>query len=78
MVDVPIRDLQLHSREVIARVDAGERLTITRAGHPVAELRPVPRRPTTAATLLERWSKSPRVDPDALRADIDQLADNSL
>jgi prevent-host-death family protein len=78
MAEVTIRELRNHGGEVIERVEAGERLTVTRAGQPVAELHPVRRRPATAATLLERWSKLPKVDPSALRADIDQLLDSSL
>jgi len=78
MAEVTIRELRNHGGEVIERVEAGEQLTVTRAGQPVAELHPVRRRPATAATLLERWSKLPSVDPSALRADIDQLLDSSL
>lgn len=63
---------------MVTRVQAGERLTVTRSGRPVAELRPLPRRGLDAATLLERWRHLPQVDPDALRHDIDQLADPSL
>ncbi len=63
---------------MVTRVQAGERLTVTRSGRPVAELRPLPRRGLDGATLLERWRHLPRVDPDALRRDIDQLADPSL
>ena len=63
---------------MIERVIAGERLTVTRAGEPVAELAPVRRRPARAATLLERWSRLPAVDPVAFRADIDAVLDQSL
>ena len=78
MTHVSIGEFRNHGREVVERVEAGEQLTITRSGRPVAELRPVRRRSITAATLLERWSKLPSVDPAALRRDLDRRLDNSL
>ena len=75
---VTIRELRNHGGDVIERVIAGERLTVTRAGEPVAELAPVPRRAARAATLLERWSRLPAVDPVAFRADVDDVIDASL
>jgi antitoxin (DNA-binding transcriptional repressor) of toxin-antitoxin stability system len=78
VADVSIRDLRNHGGEVIDRVAAGERIIITRAGHPVAELRALPHRSPDPVTLLERWRTLPHVDPVALRADIDDLLDPSL
>lgn len=78
MVDVSIRDLRNHGGEVVDRAARGEQITITRAGTPVAQLRPLPPRPISAQQLLERWRRLPRVDPDALRADIDATLDASL
>ena len=78
MAEVTIRDLRNHGGEVIDRVVAGEHLTVTRAGKPVAELHPVPRKGMTAALFLERWSMLPPVDPAGLRADIDELIDPTL
>jgi antitoxin (DNA-binding transcriptional repressor) of toxin-antitoxin stability system len=60
------------------RVLAGESLTVTRAGRPVAELHPLPRPSLDAATLLQRWKNLPKVDPDELRRDIDEVIDPSL
>lgn len=60
------------------RVEAGERLTVTRDGRPVAELRPVRPRGMTAAALLERWRRLPALDAEALRNDIDAVIDQSL
>jgi len=37
---VTIRELRNHGSDVIDRVEAGECLIVTRAGRPVAELRP--------------------------------------
>ncbi len=45
---------------------------------PVAELRPLPGRALSAATLLARRRRLPDVDPAALRADLDRTLDASL
>ncbi|HYZ97227.1 MAG TPA: type II toxin-antitoxin system prevent-host-death family antitoxin [Acidimicrobiales bacterium] len=78
MSEATIRDLRNHGGEVIDRVRAGEQVTITRDGEPVAELRPLPRRRLTASALIERFRVLPPVDPDRLRADIDALVDQAL
>ena len=78
MADVTIRDLRNHGGEVVDRVSAGETVTITRAGRPVAELRPV--RPTgmTAATLLARWQRLPALDRESFARDLDVTIDPTL
>lgn len=53
-------------------------MVITRDGHPVAELRPLPRRPLAAAQLRARWRRLPALDPVALKRDIDAVVDSSL
>ncbi len=78
MDTVTIRELRNHGRTVIDRVEAGECLVVSRDGRPVAELRPLPREPLDAETLLERWRHVPSVDPEALRRDIDSIIDQSL
>ena len=78
MDTVTIRELRNKGGAVIDRVQAGERLIVSRDGHPVAELRPLRRKPLDAATLLERWRHLPQVDPEALRRDIDSVIDQSL
>lgn len=75
---VTIRELRNNGGVVIDRVRAGERLTVTRSGRPVAELCPLPRRGPAAAVLLQRWRRLPPVDPDALKRDIDDVVDPSL
>jgi prevent-host-death family protein len=47
MVDVPARELRNDVSSVLRRVEAGERLRITVSGRPVAELVPLPSRPTS-------------------------------
>ena len=78
MDKVSIRQLRKHGGYVVDRVQAGERLTVTRSGRPVAELRPLPRRTLDASTLLERWRRLPDIDPTRLRSDIDDLMDPAL
>jgi prevent-host-death family protein len=78
MAAVTIRDLRNHGGDVVDRVAAGEAVVVTRAGEPVAELRPLRRRGPDAATLLERWRHLPAVDPAALREDLDRVLDSSL
>lgn len=76
--EVSIRELRNHGGEVVDRVEQGGHAVVTRAGRPVAELRPIARPPVRAATLLERRRRLPAVDPDLLRTDVDDLLDGSL
>jgi prevent-host-death family protein len=76
--EVNIRELRNHGGHVVDRVAAGEHLTVTRSGKPVAELRPVERPAVKAEVLLERWRRLPHLDPDRLREDVDELLDPSL
>lgn len=78
MAEVAVRDLRNHGGEILNRVAGGETLTVTRDGDPVAELRPLPKRPLQAERLLERWRTLPAVDPAKLRADIDELLDPAI
>jgi prevent-host-death family protein len=78
MAEVTIRELRNDGGRVLDRVARGERLTVTRDGRAVAELRPLRRHPLRAATLLRRWHRLPRIEPARLRADIDVTLDSSL
>ena len=78
MSNVSIRDLRNHGGDVLNQVSHGETLTVTRGGKPVAELRPLDRAPLPAETLVRRWRWLPHVDADALKEDIDKLADSTL
>jgi prevent-host-death family protein len=78
MGQVSIRELRNHGGDVVDRAASGEEITITRAGKPVAELRPAAYPALSATTLLSRWARLPEVDPAALRADIDSLLDPRL
>ena len=78
MERVTIRDLRNHGGDVVDRVTAGETVMITRAGTPVAELRPLRRDALDATTLLGRWRNLAPVDPQRFRADVDAVVDQSL
>lgn len=78
MSEVSIRDLRNHGGDVVDRAAKGERLTITRSGKPVAELRPLEREPMSLQMILARRRHLPAVDPDQLRHDLDQILDQTL
>jgi prevent-host-death family protein len=77
MSKVTIRDLRNHGGEVVDRASRGEKIMITRAGTPVAELRAV-RPGLSAEVLLDRRRRLPEVDPTRLREDVDRLLDSTL
>ncbi len=76
--EVSIRELRNHGGDVIDRVVAGERVTVTRDGRPVAELRPLGRAPVPSQVLWRRWSRLPPLDVASFRCDIDRVLDSSL
>ena len=78
VAEASIRELRNHGGDVIARVAAGERIVITRDGEPVAELRPLPRRPLRTAALIPAFARLRAVDPGRMRADVDGVIDQSL
>ena len=78
VADVSIRDLRNHGGEIVERAERGERLTITRAGTPVAELTALPRAPIGLEVLRERRAHLPHVDSQRLRDDIDAVIEPSV
>lgn len=78
MAEVTIRELRNHGGDVVDRVAAGERLTVTRDGRPVAELRPYRSAPLSAAILLRRWRRLMILDARLLRGDVDGVIDPRL
>lgn len=74
---IPQKELRNHIGEVLRRVEAGESLTVTVAGRPVAELHPARRRRWLAgAALAEVWSgPSPRTMDDELASLDSSLVD---
>jgi prevent-host-death family protein len=75
---VTIRELRNRGGDVVDRASRGEQITITRAGKPVAELRPVDASALPADILLARWRRLPAVDPAALRSDLDEILDAAV
>lgn len=73
-MDVASRDLRNNTRAVLDRVEAGESVTITVGGRPVAVLQPVGRRPrwVTREEFLGQVVARP-ADP-GLRTDLRTLA----
>ncbi len=70
------RELRNDSASVLRDVQAGETITVTRNGTPVAELRPIPpRRFVPRRTIADAGRRAPRVDYARLRADLDAVAD---
>lgn len=75
MHQVAARELRNRTADVLRRVEAGEQVTITSRGRPVAELVPVRavrRRPIARAELVRRLSVA-QSDPE-LRAELAVLA----
>lgn len=74
MPEVASRELRNGTRALLARVDAGESITITVDGRPVAILSPVGRRPrwVTRGEFARRLADR-QADP-ALRAQLRSLA----
>jgi prevent-host-death family protein len=74
MSDVASRDLRNNTRALLDRVEAGESITITVDGRPVATLEPAGRRPRfMARDRFVRDLLSHRADA-ALRSDLKDLA----
>jgi prevent-host-death family protein len=78
MGEVAARELRNHTAEVLGRVAAGEQVTITSRGRPVAELipvRPGRARPIERAELVRRLGLA-QADP-GLRVELASLAGES-
>jgi len=75
MAEVTIRELRNRGGDVVDRVAAGEHLTVTRDGRPVAELTPYRSTPLSAVVLLRRWRRLPALDAGLLRGDLDAVID---
>jgi prevent-host-death family protein len=78
MSEVSIRDLRNHGGDVVERAQRGERMTITRAGKPVAQLMALGPPPLTLDELVRRWKALPAVDPDRLQTDVDSVTDAAI
>lgn len=74
MTEVASRELRNHTGALLKRVEAGEEVTITLSGRPVAVLRPVGSRPRWLARreFIERIADH-QADPELAR-DLRELA----
>ena len=73
------RELRNDSARVLREVQAGQIITVTRSGVPVAELRPVPpRRFVPRAVIADAAQRAPRMDAGRLRADLEAVVDPSV
>lgn len=73
-----LRDLRNHGGDVLARVQAGEHLIVTRSGRPVAELRPLGQNALAREVLVGRWKQLPRVDYAEFRRDVSAGLDDAV
>jgi prevent-host-death family protein len=71
MATIPQKELRNHVSEVLRRAEAGEEITITVAGRPVAQLGPTERRRWVNGPALRAVWQTPM--PLALAADIEQF-----
>ncbi|HSZ13755.1 MAG TPA: type II toxin-antitoxin system prevent-host-death family antitoxin [Solirubrobacteraceae bacterium] len=78
MAKVSIRDLRNHVGDLVDRAAQGERITITRSGKAVAELRAISPPGLPAELLLNRWRLLPPVDLMVFREDVEQVLDSSV
>ena len=73
------RELRNDSGAILREVQAGQTITITRNGVPVAELRAVPqRRFVLRSVIAEAARRAPRADYVRLRAELDAVVDQSV
>jgi len=73
MSEVASRDLRNQTRALLDRVEAGESLTVTVDGRPVAVLQPVGRRPLWVSRNEFASQVLPRQADPGLGADLDEL-----
>ena len=75
---VSVRDLRNDTARVIDQVRAGERVTLTVRGEPVADIVPHGSRTRWLAGAAVREQLARRSADPALRADLDDLAGDTL
>lgn len=79
MCTVTEHQLRNDGAAILRRVEAGEHLTVTRNGTPVAELRPVAaRRFVHRTVIIAAATAAPRIDAERFRTDLDALVDKDV
>ncbi|HEX4436549.1 MAG TPA: type II toxin-antitoxin system prevent-host-death family antitoxin [Solirubrobacteraceae bacterium] len=77
-MDIGVRDLRNQTGRVIDAVRAGERVTLTVHGEPVADIVPHERRARWLSGPELRLQLAERAADHALRQDLDELAGQTL
>ena len=77
-MDIGVRDLRNQTSRVIDAVRAGERVTLTVHGEPVADIVPHERRARWLSGPELRRQLAERAADPALRQDLDELAGQTL
>lgn len=73
------RELRNDSGRIMRALDEGRSFVVSRNGTPVGELRPLRRRRfVDARAAVAAFRGAPRVDVQALRRDLDDVADQGL
>lgn len=69
MKSASIRDLRIHTSELVRAAQAGATIIIERRGEPVAELRPLSKQAERPALpeMTEVWNRMPQVHTDSGR-----------
>lgn len=78
MKEISVRELRNYGGQILDRVEAGESVTVTRDGTPVAVLSPRPAPRFSSVALLEKWKNVPIIDGDRLRSDMGKVLDLDL
>jgi prevent-host-death family protein len=74
--EITQRELRNGSGSIMRGIERGESFTITRNGTPIGRLIPLRRRICVPrAEVLAAFSSAPMIDPDRLRADLDENVD---
>ena len=77
--EITQRQLRNDSGEIMRRLGSGEAFVVTRNGVPVGELTPYRRHEFVPADIIDAvFRTAPRIDAERLRADIDEIVDQSL
>jgi prevent-host-death family protein len=74
--EITQRELRNDSGAILRAVERGKSFTITRNGTPIGRLIPLRRRTfVPREEVLAAFATAARVDPERLRADLDEVAD---
>lgn len=78
MVEVTVRDLRNRGGEILKQVEVGRSFVVTRDGQPVAELKPLDRKPLSRDVIIERFRHVPPIDAKRLRRELDAFIDQTI